>query len=99
MAKVMINFKMDEELKNKFDQICEALGLTTTSAYTIFATQVVRQRKIPFEITMEKTKPDYTLYDNNKMIGMLEECNQNNSDIVIQYLKKFLEQQSKESEL
>lgn len=97
MAKVIVNFKMEEELKNKFDCICEDLGVTATSAYTMFATQVVRQGKIPFEITMEKGKPDYALYHNNKEIGTVEEARPGDSAIIMEYLKRLIDSQSKES--
>ena len=97
MAKATVIFKMEEELKNAFEQVCEALGLTATSAYTMFATQVIRQGKIPFEITMEKGKPDYALYHNNKEIGTVEEVRPGDSAVVMEYLKRLLESQSKES--
>ncbi len=97
MAKVSVIFKMEEELKNEFDRVCEALGLTATSAYTMFATQVVRQGKIPFEITMEKGKLDYALYHNNKEIGTVEEARPGDSAVVMEYLKRLIEGQSKES--
>ena len=97
MAKVSVIFKMEEELKNEFDRVCEALGLTATSAYTMFATQVVRQGKIPFEITMEKGRLNYTLYHNNKEIGTVEEARPGDSAVVMEYLKRLIEGQSKES--
>ncbi len=96
MAKATVIFKMEEELKNAFEQVCEALGLTATSAYTMFATQVIRQGKIPFEITMEKGKPDYA-YHNNKEVGLIEEGRPGNSEVIMEYLKRLIENQSKES--
>lgn len=97
MAKVIVNFKMEEDLKNEFDRVCEALGTTATSAYTMFAAQVVRQGKIPFEITLEKGKPDYALYHNNKEVGLIEEGRPGNSEVIMEYLKRLIENQPKES--
>lgn len=97
MAKTTVIFKMEVELKNEFDRVCEALGVTATSAYTMFATQVVRQGKIPFKITMEKGKTDYVLYHNNKEIGMVEEARPGDSAVIMEYLKRLIESQSKES--
>ncbi len=53
MAQAMVNFRMDAELKNNMDAVCKEMGLTTTSAFTIFANKVVRERRIPFEINAD----------------------------------------------
>lgn len=53
MAQAMVNFRMDAELKNNLDAVCKEMGLTTTSAFTIFANKVVRERRIPFEINAD----------------------------------------------
>lgn len=53
MAHTMVNFRMDSELKRKMDKICKEMGLTPTAAYTLFATKVIQERRIPFEITAD----------------------------------------------
>ena len=53
MAQTNINIRMDEGLKQDFDNMCSNLGLTMTSAFNVFARTVVRQQKIPFEISMD----------------------------------------------
>lgn len=53
MAQTNINIRMDENLKQQFDQLCNELGLNMTTAFNIFAKTVVRQKKIPFEISLE----------------------------------------------
>lgn len=53
MAHTMVNFRMDSELKRKMDKICKEMGLTPTAAYTLFATKVTLERRIPFEITAD----------------------------------------------
>ena len=52
MGQININIRMDEDLKHDFDTLCNALGLTMTAAFNVFAKTVVRQQRIPFEITM-----------------------------------------------
>ena len=42
---------MDENLKKQFDELCENFGMSATTAFNVFAKAVVRERKIPFEIT------------------------------------------------
>ena len=48
MGQTMVNFRIDQELKRNMDAVCKEMGMTTTSAFTIFATKVVREHRIPF---------------------------------------------------
>ena len=51
MAQAMVSFRMDEKLKKDMERTCKGMGLTMTSAFTMFATKVTKEQKIPFEIT------------------------------------------------
>ncbi len=53
MSQTNINIRMDEELKKQFDKFCSDVGITMTSAICIFAKKVVKEQKIPFEITAD----------------------------------------------
>lgn len=53
MAQVMVNFRMDEGVKKSMELACKEMGLSMTTAFTIFATKVGREKRIPFEITAE----------------------------------------------
>ena len=53
MAQAMVNFRMDEKLKKSMENTCKKMGLTATAAYTMFATAVTREQRIPFEITVD----------------------------------------------
>ena len=53
MAQAMVNFRMDEELKKNMEQTCKEMGITMTAAFTMFATKVSREKRIPFEITAD----------------------------------------------
>lgn len=53
MAQAMVNFRMDEALKERMEKTCKEMGLTVTAAYTMFATKVTREQRIPFEITAD----------------------------------------------
>lgn len=50
---VNVNFRMDEELKKSMEQVCSDMGLSMTTAFTIFAKKVSREKRIPFEITAD----------------------------------------------
>ena len=53
MAQAMVNFRMDETLKDNMEKTCKKMGLTVTAAYTMFATKVTNEQRIPFEITAD----------------------------------------------
>ena len=53
MAQVMVNFRIDEDIKKAMEQACREMGLSMTTAFTIFATKVGKEKRIPFEITAE----------------------------------------------
>ena len=51
MAQATFSIRMDADLKKQLDELCEDFGMTASTAFTIFAKKVVRERRIPFEIT------------------------------------------------
>ena len=53
MAQAMVNFRMDEDLKKSMEQICADMGMSMTTAFTIFAKKVANEKRIPFEITAD----------------------------------------------
>ena len=53
MALASIHFSMDERLKKNMEETCEQLGLTMASAFTLFAVNVTRERRLPFGIEDE----------------------------------------------
>lgn len=53
MASTNVNIRMDQDLKMQFEAFCDDMGMTMTTAFTIFAKKVVREYRIPFEIGAE----------------------------------------------
>ena len=51
MAQAIFSVRMDESLKKQFDSLCQEFGMNTSTAINIFARTVVRERRIPFEIS------------------------------------------------
>ena len=54
---VNVNFKLDSDVKKSMEQACSDLGLSMTAAFTIFAKKVGREKRIPFEVSVD---PFYT---------------------------------------
>lgn len=55
MAQATFSVRMDETLKKQFDGLCQEFGMNSSTAINVFARAVVRQRKIPFEISSPET--------------------------------------------
>ncbi len=51
MKQTTLSVRMDEELKNEFDNFCADVGMNASVAINLFIKTVVRERRIPFEIT------------------------------------------------
>lgn len=51
MAQTNINIRMDEELKRQFEALCQNIGMSMTTAFTIFAKKMVSENKVPFALT------------------------------------------------
>ena len=50
---VNVNFRMDAELKKSMEQACSELGMSMTTAFTIFAKKVSREKRIPFDVCVD----------------------------------------------
>ncbi len=50
---VNVNFKLNEDVKKMMEQACDELGLSMSAAFTIFAKKVGREKRIPFEISVD----------------------------------------------
>lgn len=57
MAQALVNFRMDDGLKKEMEQTCQELGMNMTTAFTIFAKKMTREKRIPFEVSID---PFYT---------------------------------------
>ena len=53
MSQVLVNFRMDAEDKKGMEEVCRELGMSMSTAFTIFAKKVRRERRIPFEVSVD----------------------------------------------
>ena len=53
MSQTTMSIRVDSNLKNRFDSLCDEFGLSNTSALMLFIKTVVRECRIPFEIKTE----------------------------------------------
>ena len=53
MAQATVTFRIDEALKKSMEQLCEELGMSMTTAFTIFAKKATRENRIPFDLSID----------------------------------------------
>jgi len=58
MATTNLNMRIETDLKKRSEQIFTELGLTMTTALTVFLRQVVRSNGIPFEMRLNIPNDD-----------------------------------------
>lgn len=79
---INVNFRMDEDLKKNMEKICDEMGLTLTTAFTIFAKTVIRERRIPFEVTAD---PFYSASNMQALSDSLKKLQ--NGDVIIKTIE------------
>ncbi len=53
MAQTTVSVRMDDTLKRDFDTVCNDLGLSMTTAITMLAKKMTREKRLPFEVSMD----------------------------------------------
>lgn len=72
MAQTNINFRIDEDLKKCLEQTCQDLGMSVTTAFTIFARKVSREKRIPFEVSIDPFYSDSNMRHLHSVISDIE---------------------------
>jgi len=53
MAQTTLSVRMDEDVKRRFDAFCAEVGMNASVAVNLFAKTVIREHRIPFEISAD----------------------------------------------
>jgi len=53
MSMKLVNIRMDEDLKKEMEIVCNDLGINITTAFTIFAKKMTREKRIPFSVSID----------------------------------------------
>ncbi len=73
MAQTLVNFRIDETTKKQMEQICNELGITMSTAFNIFAKKVIREKRIPFDVSIDPFYSESNMKALSKSIKELEE--------------------------
>lgn len=49
----LVNFRLDQDTKRSMEGVCRELGMSMTTAFTLFAKKVDRERRIPFDVSLD----------------------------------------------
>ncbi|SEM58679.1 DNA-damage-inducible protein J [Butyrivibrio sp. ob235] len=72
MAQSMVNFRMDDDLKKDMEDTCRDLGMNMTTAFTIFAKKMTRERRIPFDVSVDPFYSDENMNYLKRVISDIE---------------------------
>ena len=67
-----VNFRIDDEVKEKAERALKEMGLTMSAAITMFLTKVGREQRIPFEITADPFYSESNMRYLEKIIDDIE---------------------------
>ena len=73
MAQTLVNFRIDETTKKQMEQICNELGITMSTAFNIFAKKMIREKRIPFDVSIDPFYSENNMKAINESIKQLEE--------------------------
>ncbi|MEY8322099.1 type II toxin-antitoxin system RelB/DinJ family antitoxin [Lachnospiraceae bacterium 46-61] len=72
MAQTTVSVRMDNELKKEFDTVCNDLGLSMTTAITMLAKKMAREKRLPFEISIDPFYSDENIKRLKESIAQME---------------------------
>lgn len=67
-----VTIRMEQDTKHELEMILKSMGLNLTTGFNLFATAVVRQRRIPFEIVADPFYAEANQARLKKSIAKLE---------------------------
>ena len=73
MAQTLINFRIEENTKKELEKICNELGITMSTSFNIFAKKVIREKRIPFDVSIDPFYSDSNQNALQESIKQLEE--------------------------
>ena len=73
MPQVLVNIRMDEVLKKDMEKTCQELGMNMTTAFTVFAKKMSREKRIPFEVSVDPFYSDSNMARIKESIAQLNE--------------------------
>ena len=80
-----IQVRMNKTDKTQLENVLKAMGLDLSSAFRLFATQVIRQKKLPFEVVANDdllNESNLSDEDTKKLLEIIEKDNRGELNFV-----------------
>lgn len=58
MTQTTLNVRMDAKLKSEFSKFCNEVGMSMSTAVSMFAKNTVKNKALPFEVTTRRQNRD-----------------------------------------
>lgn len=84
MSQTTITARVSKEDKTAFEEFCNEVGLSASSAINLFVKAVLRKGKIPFEISKEDEDPFYDPRFQAELLRRAREMEAGKATVVIQ---------------
>ena len=72
MSQTTVSVRMDEQLKKEFDGVCNDLSLTMSTAVIMLAKKMAREKRIPFEVSVDSFYSPENMERLRKSIAQME---------------------------
>ena len=72
MSQTTVSVRMDEQLKKEFDRVSNDLGLTMSTAVIMLAKKMAREKRIPFEVSVDPFYSPENMERLRKSIAQME---------------------------
>ena len=72
MALTTVSVRMDDTLKRDFDTVCNDLGLSMTTAITMLAKKMTREKRLPFDVSIDPFFSDENMARLRRSIAQME---------------------------
>jgi len=73
MSQTLVNVRMDKEVKEEMESTCKELGMTMSTAFNIFARKMAREKRIPFDVSIDPFYSENNIKALNKSDKQLKE--------------------------
>ena len=82
MAQTTVSIRMEDTLKKDMEKTCEALGMNMTTAFIIYAKKVTREKRIPFDVSLDPFYSEENMMHLSRSSRNLESGNGSEHDII-----------------
>ncbi len=72
MAQTIVSVRMEDGLKQDFDTVCNELGLSMSTAITMLAKKMTREKRLPFEVSIDPFYAEENMARLRKSIAQME---------------------------